>query len=458
MSVTARTDAATPAVPTDRLVLYEVFVRQHGPHGTFADVEADLPRIRDLGVDVVWLMPIHPIGAIARKGSVGSPYSIADHRAVNPDLGTREDLRRLLDRAHGLGLRVMIDVVYNHTAHDSRLVAEHPEFFHQDAAGLPVTTVPDWSDVIDLRHGDPALTEELIATLEAWVDLGVDGFRCDVASIVPPAFWRAAVDRIEARRPGVIWLAESVHAAWVGYRRAAGLSAWSDPELYLAGFDLTYDYDIWPLWQAAVEGVVPVDRYLEIVRFQACVQPTGFTKMRCVENHDNPRIQRLAGDPALARAWTALTAFLPGALLLYAGQESAAHHTPTLFEVDPIAWGGYELSGFLGTLARLKKDPALDGDFQLVAAEPAVQASWRTAEGGLYGVFAVGRGGDAAPGSAVGVQLPDGTYRELLSGRSVTVQGGRLPLPADAAILRVDAPFTVTPMAFPLLDHRLPEG
>jgi glycosidase len=134
--------ADTPA-SVRNLVIYEVFVRNHGPHGTFADVEADLPRIRDLGVDVVWLMPIHPIGLDGRKGTLGSPYAIRDYREVNPEYGTQFDFARLVERAHELGMRVMIDVVYNHTARDSLLVAEHPEFFHQDADGRPMTTVPD---------------------------------------------------------------------------------------------------------------------------------------------------------------------------------------------------------------------------------------------------------------------------------------------------------------------------
>ena len=444
------TVTATPAASP---VFYEVFVRNHGPNGTFADVEADLERIRALGVDIVWFMPIHPIGAIARKGSQGSPYSITDHRAVNPAYGTREDFGRLIERIHALGMRVMIDVVYNHTAHDSRLVAEHPEFFHQDAGGRPVTTVPEWSDVIDLRHGSPALTEELISTLEGWVDLGVDGFRCDVASLIPPAFWREATDRIEARRPGVVWLAESVHAAWVGLRRASGLSAWSDSELYLAGFDLTYDYDIWPIFQAAVRGDAPVARYLEAMRYQSCVLPTGHTKMRCVENHDNLRIQRLAPDPARAHAWTAFAAFQPGALLLYAGQESAAERTPSLFEDDPIDWAGHPLTDFLARLARLKKDPVLaEGGFHLLAAEPAIQAAWLAPRGTLYGVFSVA---GAGAGASVAVQLPYGDQLDLLTATAVRVRDGRMTLPADAAILRLDAPLSVTPMTFDLLDYAL---
>lgn len=448
------TAPASAAGRAANLVIYEVFVRNHGPNGTFADVEADLERIKALGIDIVWFMPIHPIGAVARKGSQGSPYSIVDHREINPEYGTRADFARLVDRIHALGMRAMIDVVYNHTAHDSRLVAEHPEFFHQDEAGRPMTTVRDWSDVIDLRHGSRALTDELIATLEQWVDLGVDGFRCDVASIVPADFWQEAIGRIEARRPGVVWLAESVHAAWVGARRAAGLTAWADAELYAAGFELTYDYDIWPLFMAAVRGDVPVARYLEMIRFQACMLPASHVKMRCVENHDQVRIQALAPDAARARAWTAFAAFQPGALLLHAGQESGTDHWTSLFEHDPIDWAGYPLTDLLGRLARLKKEPALaDGTFHLLAAAPAIEAAWLSPGGSLYGVFSVA---GVEPGASVPVQLPDGDHLDLLADRLVTVRDGRMPLPADAAILRVDAPLHVMPMPFELLDYHLP--
>jgi glycosidase len=432
------------------LVIYEVFVRNHGAHGTFADVDADLERIQALGTDIVWFMPIHPIGTIARKGSAGSPYSIADYRAVNPAYGTIDDFGQLVDRIHALGMRVMIDVVYNHTAHDSRLVADHPGFFHQDVAGRPVTTVPDWSDVIDLRHGDQALAEELISTLEGWADLGVDGFRCDVASLVPTDFWRQATTRIEAVKPGVVWLAENIYATWIGWRRAQGLSAWTDSELYAAGFDLTYDYDIWPIFQAAVRGEVAVARYLEMIRFQSCIYPADHVKMRCVENHDQPRIRSLVPDLDRVRAWTAFGAFQPGALLIYAGQESGSDHAPSLFEHDPIDWAGYPLQGFLARLGALKKRPALlDGAFHILAAEPAIQAAWLSPEDNLLGVFSVMGAAGSVP-----VQLPDGDYRDLLTDSLVAVRGGAMPVPADAAILHVPTALAVTPMTFDLLDLR----
>lgn len=430
------------------LVIYEVYPRNHSPLGNFAGVEADLERIRALGVDVLWFMPIHTIGAVARKGRLGSPYSIADYRAVNPEYGTLEDFRRLVEKAHALGLKVMIDVVYNHTAHDSVLVRDHPEWFHQDAEGRPFTTVPDWSDIIDLRHPHPDLQEYLIGCLLHWVQQGVDGFRCDVASIVPIDFWQAARARVEALQPGVIWLAESVHAAFVEARRAAGLSGWSDSEVYSA-FDITYVYDIHPIWQMAVQGKTPVARYLEMLRFQDAIYPANYVKLRCVENHDQARIQAIAPTSDLALAWTAFEAFNKGAFLIYGGQEAAAVRTPTLFDRDLVEWGDYPLQDFLTRLAKLKKQQAvLEGGFTLLAAEPAVLAAWVHPGGSLLGVFNLN-----ASGGEVTVPLADGEYEDQISGALVSVRGGRLQIPQTACILRCDLPAPLRPFYAPLLDY-----
>jgi len=429
------------------LVLYEIYVRNHGPNGTLADVEADLPRIKDLGVDVIWFMPIHPIGKEKKKGSLGCPYSIQDYRGINPAYGTEADFARLVERAHGLGLKVMIDVVYNHTAHDSVLVREHPEWFHQDEHGVPFTTVPDWSDVIDLNHPHPELTTYLVETLQLWVGRGVDGFRCDVASLLPEDFWHTARHKVAEVKPGVIWLAESVHASFVAYRRSIGLPTLSDSEVYRA-FDLTYDYDIWPLWQAAVRGQVPASRYLEMLRFQDGIYPGNYVKMRCVENHDQPRIMRLAPSRNQALAWTAFQGFNQGALLYYAGQESAAQHTPSLFDVDKVVWGNYELTPFLTTLARLKKDPAqIHGQFVLLSGDPAIQAAWVHPGAGLYAIFNV-----TGVAGSVSVQLPDGVYTDLLRGTAVTVRNERTTLPEVAVILRYGQQVQFQPFQSTLLD------
>jgi hypothetical protein len=433
------------------LVIYEVYIRNHGDNGNFSDVEADLERIRGMGVDVIWLMPIHPIGKIARKGSLGSPYSIVDYRAINPEYGTKEDFAHLIETAHNMGLKVWIDVVYNHTAHDSKLVAEHPNWFHQDEAGKPLTTVPDWSDVIDLKHPNEELTKYLIDTLKGWVEFGVDGFRCDVASLLPRSFWVRARNEIQKINPDILWLAESVHAGFISYRRSKGLQSLSDSEIY-DGFDITYDYDIWPIWQAAVTGHTPVARYLEMLRFQDCIYPANYVKLRCVENHDQRRIMALAASSTQALAWTAFQSFNKGAFLIYGGQESAATHTPSLFEIDKVDWKDYPLQDYITRLAKLKKDPAmLNGNFIILASDPVVQATWHAKEMGLYGVFNTSDSTDL-----IEVSLPDGDYLNELSGETILVREGRITPPETAFILRYSNIHKPKMLKSLLLDFHIP--
>jgi 1,4-alpha-glucan branching enzyme len=301
--------------------------------------------------------------------------------------------------------------------------------------------------VIDLKYGHPELTAYLIETLQGWARFGVDGFRCDVGSLVPMDFWRQARAAVAEVKPGVIWLAESVHADYVGQRRSRGLTGNSDSEMY-SEFDLTYDYDIWPIWRRAVVGDVPVSRYLEMLRFQDCIYPANFVKLRCVENHDQARIQRLAPTRAQALAWTAFQAFNRGAFLIYGGQEAAALHTPSLFERDKIEWGDYELQPFLTRLATLKKDPALiEGRLVLLDGERAVQAAWQHPEASLYGIFNV-----SGAAGEVKVQLLDGEYLDLLSETTIAVQDGQIRLPESAVILRYGEARQLKPMSSELLD------
>jgi glycosidase len=352
----------------------------------------------------------------------------------------------LIDKAHQLGMKVMIDVVYNHTAHDSKLVKEHPEWFHQDQNGIPVTTVPEWSDVIDLNYESPALYEHLIRVLQDWAVFGVDGFRCDVASLVPLDFWQRARSGVSEVKEGVIWMAESVHSDFIAQRRFNGLRAYSDGELYSA-FDVLYDYDIWPVFQAAVEGVVPSRRYLEMLHWQDCIYPANYIKMRCVENHDQERIMKLAPDPARALAWTAFTAFNKGPFMIYAGQESGALRRPSLFECDKVVWDDYKYQDFLGRLAFLKKENELiKGKLYLLDSAPAIQAVWVSEISGIYGVFNIsGRMGKVC------VQLPDGLYEDMTSPRKVTVQGGEVELPEAACILRYTCLESPQPLHFTMI-------
>ena len=416
------------------LVIYEVYVRNHGSNGTFADITSDLPRLRDMGVDVVWFMPIHPIGQLNKKGELGCPYSIQDYRDVNPAYGNKKEFELLCQYAHALGMKVMIDVVYNHTSHDAVLVEEHPEWYHTDSNGRPVTTVPEWSDVIDLVYDDnPDLWDYQIETLKMWAKLGVDGFRCDVASIVPLEFWQKARAEVAQVKPDVIWLAESVHAGFVIWRRRLGLHGYSDGEVHSA-FDLSYDYDIWVAWEKAVADPAFVPIYVDMVRLQKGLYPAHVVKMRCVENHDQPRIMQKAPSRAQALAWTAFEAFNEGAFLIYAGQESENTHTPDLFDIDKVKWSNYSLQSFLTALCLIKKYPeVVNGRYTIITATPAITAHWQAETEGLYGVFNVSGVDEIMP-----TPLPDGEYVDLISGYKIGVIGGKMAVPETAVIVRYD--------------------
>ena len=183
--------AAATDIALRQQVMYSVFVRNYSKAGNFEGVRRDLRRIRDLGVDIIWLMPIHPIGEKCRKGRMGSPYAIKDFRAVNPDFGTEEDLKRLVGDAHGLGMKVIIDVVYNHTSPDSVLAVSHPEWFYHKPDGSLGNRIGEWYDVVDLDYRKQELWDYQIDTLKKWAGI-VDGFRCDVASLIPLEFWLRA--------------------------------------------------------------------------------------------------------------------------------------------------------------------------------------------------------------------------------------------------------------------------
>lgn len=292
--------------------------------------------------------------------------------------------------------------------------------------------VPDWSDVIDLKHPNSDLSAYLIEMIKGWTTFGVDGFRCDVASLLPEDFWVEARSAVAKVKPGVIWLAESVHAAFVENRRYNNFSAISDSEVY-SGFDLTYDYDIFSIWPAAVLGKQPVSRFLEMLRFQDAIYPANYAKMRFVENHDQARIMKLAPSREQALAWTAFSAFNRGAFLIYGGQESAETRTPSLFDLDKVEWKGYELSAFLTTLAKLKKDAAqTHGKFVLTAAEPAIQAMWENAGSNLFGIFNVSKNL-----GKISTNIPDGEYPDILSGQTVQIKDGLISIPEIARVFRV---------------------
>ena len=403
-------------------VMYSVFVRNHSQEGTFEAVRRDLERIKNLGVDIIWLMPIHPIGAKARKGTVGSPYAISDYRAVHPDYGTLEDFRRLVDDVHRLGMKCIIDVVYNHTSPDSWLAEHHPEWFYHRADGSLGNHVGDWTDVVDLDYSHPELWDYQIETLKNWAGI-VDGFRCDVASLIPLDFWFRAREEVETVRPGCIWLAESVEPEFIRFARGQGITALSDPEIFQA-FDISYDYDIFPVFQDYLEGKAPLSEYARAVSQQEVMYPDNYVKLRFLENHDRLRAAAaIPGEAALVN-WTAFLYFQKGMTLLYGGQEAGCTHLPELFEKDPVNWNaGPDRTELLRKLYPLKQHPLLTDSAYQVQALPGdiLLAEHRRNRDRLTGIFSLkGNSG------LVAVDVPDGTYPNLAGDGSVEVKFGRV--------------------------------
>lgn len=402
-------------------VIYSIFVRNHTTEGTFEGVRRDLPRIRGLGVDVIWLLPIHPIGEKARKGVLGSPYAIRDYRAVNPEYGTLDDFRRMVDEAHRLGMRCVIDVVYNHTSPDSVLAAEHPEWFYHKEDGSFGNRVGDWSDIIDLDYTDRGLWAYQIETLKYWASM-VDGFRCDVAPLVPLGFWREARAAVESVRPGCLWLAETVDPDFISALRAEGFGCLSDCQTYEA-FDICYDYDIYPVFRDYLDGAVPLARYAEAVNRQEVTYPANYSKLRFLENHDQARAAFLVPDGPSLLNWTAFSFFQKGTGFIYAGQEAGCAHLPNLFYKDPVDWTGPDRSEQFRRLCALKKHPLMADSAYTVQALPGdvLYAVHRKGGRRLAGVFSV-RGAKAL----VRVDVPDGWYENLFDGGRVEVKDARV--------------------------------
>lgn len=413
-------------------VMYSVYVRNHTPEGTFQALRADLKRIRALGVDMIWLMPIHPIGQKARKGTLGSPYAISDYRAVNPEYGTMEDFKALVEDIHSLGMKCIIDVVYNHTSPDSWLVEKHPEWFYHKADGSFGNHVGDWSDIVDLDYTNSELWDYQIETLKMWAGI-VDGFRCDVAPLVPLAFWLKAREEVEKVRPGCFWLSESIEPEFLSYLRGQGLVAHSDSEIFQA-FDAAYDYDIFGIFRGYLEGKLPLSAYAEAVTRQESTFPENYVKLRYLENHDVARAAQAIPDETARLNWTAFQYFQKGMTLLYGGQEAGAVRRPDLFNKDDIVWNsGHDDTDLLRRLSELKREPLLTDSQYRVTALPRDVLLATHEKGGkkLVGIFSV-RGN----ASLVDVGVPDGRYENLITGDAVEIFGGRVGIDGTPVVIR----------------------
>ena len=305
-----------------RGIVYEIFPRAFTPQGTLKALARRLPELAELGVTILWLMPVHPIGVKGRKGRLGSPYAVRDYFAVHPDLGSKEDLKDLVQQAHRLGLRVILDFVANHVALDYRGAGVDPHWFKRDKDGGIGRRVPDWTDVVEWDYGVRQVWDYVGSALEYWVrECDVDGYRCDVAGLVPLKFWEEVRERLERIKPEIFLLAE-----------------WSDPRMHLSAFDATYDWPLYDTLVAVRNGLLPASAVTEVLLHERETFPKGALRLRFLENHDEKRSADVFGldsfEPYATLAFT-----LDGVPMLYNGQEYGDDVRPSLFEQGRILQG-----------------------------------------------------------------------------------------------------------------------
>ncbi len=352
---TNQTDATTtdttkrkaPPAPewANNATIYEVNTRQFSGEGTFKAVEVQLPRLKEMGVDIIWLMPIYPISQKNKKGTLGSPYAIADYKALNPAYGTLADFKSLVNRAHALGLRVVLDWVANHTGWDHVWVSQHPDWYTKVNGKMiapidPKTGKPtDWTDVIDLNYDNLDMRAGMIDAMKYWVrECGIDGYRCDVAGFVPNNFWAELRPQLDKIKP-VFMLAE-----------------WEDEPEQFTTFNMNYGWSMHNMMKAVAKGARTADKIDSLREANQGRFPAWYYQMLFTQNHDenswNGTLSESFG-PA-ANAFIVLSSTLEGMPLIYNGMESNLNKRLAFFEKDTIVWGNYAKSDFFETLMTLK--------------------------------------------------------------------------------------------------------
>jgi len=321
--------------------LYEVNIRQYTPEGTFEAFEKEIPRLKNMGVDILWLMPIHEIGAVNRKGSLGSYYSIKDFKSVNHHFGTKEDFSRLVKTIHDHGMFVLMDWVANHTAWDHEWTQTHPEFYSRNDEGnfMPPAGT-DWDDVIDLNFDNIEVHEAMADAMLYWVrEFDVDGYRLDAPELVPLEFWKRTRRQLDEIKP-VFLLAEG-----------------SDPRLHEA-FDMTYSAEMFHTMAAVAQGLIGASSLDSMISSEAKVFPQEAYRMRFLTTHDGNTWTGTL-DSLLGPAHGALAVFTytaPGMPLIYSGQESNIRQRLAFFDKDTIQWEDYGNEAFYRSLNNLKRN------------------------------------------------------------------------------------------------------
>jgi glycosidase len=320
--------------------IYQINTRQFTTEGTFRAAEEHLPRLKALGVVILWLMPVQEIGQKNRKGTLGSPYAVKDYYAVEPELGTLEDLRHFVSAAHRQGLYVLLDWVANHTAWDSNLVTEHPDWYARDWKGdFRPTPWWDWVDVIDLDYDNVDLRRYMTEAMKYWVrEVGVDGYRCDVAGFVPTDFWNTVRAELDEIQP-VFMLAE-----------------WESRDLHALAFDMTYAWS----WNETLHRIATGKGDLEQLRiyysWNEKAYPVDSMRMTFVSNHDKNAWEGTEFEQfgEALEAAIVLSVVGEGMPLIYSGQEAGNDKRLEFFERDPIHWRDHPMGELYRSLFALK--------------------------------------------------------------------------------------------------------
>jgi len=323
-------------------VIYQVNTRQFSQAGNFDGVSDQLQRIKDLGCDIIWLMPIHEIGVKKRKGELGSPYAVKDYYSINPEFGDAHDLKRLISKAHALQLKVILDWVPNHSAWDNKLVETHPHWYAKDYKGdFRPSPWWDWDDIIEFDYSVPALCDYMVDALCYWVEhFDIDGYRCDVAGYVPNQFWqqaRAALDKIKP----VFMLAE-----------------WENRDLHQHGFDMTYAWSWNETLFDIIRGEASLDKLRKYYSWNERSWPKHAYRMTFISNHDENAWE---GTPTekfgqAQHVCIILSCLGEGMPLIHNGQEAGESKRLKFFEKDPIDWKDDAIGDFYKQLIVLKKE------------------------------------------------------------------------------------------------------
>lgn len=320
--------------------IYEANIRQATPEGTFKAFEAHLPRLKELGIDIIWLMPIHPIGQKNRKGTLGSYYAVKDYYGVNPEFGTITELKALVQEIHRMGMYVIIDWVANHSAPDNNLVAEHPEWYSKSPEGhFQPTPWYDWEDIIEFDYNQPGIRQYMTDVLKYWVtETGIDGYRCDVAGFVPVLFWEHVRRELDAIKP-VFMLAE-----------------WESRDLHVHAFDMTYAWSLWDKMKDLTTGNGGISGLVEYIAHDVNTYPPDAYRMTFTDNHDKNSWE---GTPFTnfgdgLQACIVLCSVMKGVPLVYGGQEAGLNRSLSFFDKDVIEWKQHPFADLYKKLFQLK--------------------------------------------------------------------------------------------------------